>query len=247
MDKNLVYFVSDVHLGLTVGSSSDRERRFADFLKSLPLQTKAVYLLGDIFDFWFEYRFVVPKGFVRTLGALADLADRGVEVYFFKGNHDMWTFGYLEQEIGLKLLHQPHLIEIGGKRFCIGHGDGFDKTDKGYQFLKAIFSCRILQRLLSFVHPGATFSVAHRWSKHNRLTKGTTYKFKGAEEPLYRYAEDFEKQNKVDYFVFGHLHTPGNIKTSGGAEFYILGEWIHGCEYLVFDTQSGFMSWQSST
>ena len=146
MNRKLTYFVSDVHLGLQVDDPSAREARFVDFLRSLPEETAALYLLGDVWDFWYEYRDVVPKGYVRVFGAIADLIDRGVDVYFFQGNHDVWTYSYFE-ELGMKRLEQPSLVEIGGRMFCLGHGDGLGPVPLGYRFLRGVFHSRVLQFL----------------------------------------------------------------------------------------------------
>jgi len=158
------YFVSDVHLGLKVGDPRERELAFVSFLKSLSKETKALYLLGDIFDFWFEYRDVVPKGYVRTLGELARLCDEGVEVYFFKGNHDCWTFGYLEEELGVKVLDQPYITEIDGKVFCLGHGDGLWGEDKVYKIMRSIFRSKICIFLFSLLHSRIAFMFGSGWS-----------------------------------------------------------------------------------
>ena len=243
-DTGKYIFISDVHLGLRVGNPGQREENLVSVLKNLPDDTKALFLLGDIFDFWFEYRYVVPKGFVRTLGALAELADNGVRIYFFKGNHDIWTFGYLEREIGLRVVKQPFIFEAGGKRFCLGHGDGMADGDKGYKILRSIFHNRILQRFFSNIHPRWAFSLAHSWSSHNRLAKGQRYKFKGVDEPLYHYSAQFETKERIDYFIFGHYHAPGEAVTPCGAGFYILGEWIHGCEYLEYDSFTNVITWK---
>ena len=146
------YFVSDVHLGLQVADPQERERRFADFLNGLPDETDAIYLLGDIWDFWYEYRDVVPKGYIRVLSALQALMDKGVKVCFFQGNHDVWTYKYFE-ELGMIRLEQPALVEIGGKVFCLGHGDGLGPVPFGYRFLRGVFHNRFLQFLFSLLHP----------------------------------------------------------------------------------------------
>lgn len=241
----LYYFVSDVHLGLKAFNPKEREKRFVKILRELPSQTKAIYLIGDVFDFWFEYKYVVPRGFSRVLGALADLSDRGVEVFFFKGNHDMWTFGYLEEEIGVKMLPEPSLVDIKGKTFCLAHGDELMSYEPKHLILKRLFHSKKLQVALSAVHPRWTFAFAHYWSKNNRLAKGDIYKFMGKDAPIYKYACEFEKDKRVDYFVFGHFHTPGEIKTPSGAGLYILGEWIHGCEYLCYNSETDTMKWLS--
>jgi UDP-2,3-diacylglucosamine hydrolase len=242
----LYYFISDVHLGLDAFDPAGRERRFAEFLFSLPENTEAIYLLGDIFDFWYEYRHVVPRGFSRTLGALAFLKDRGVRIFFINGNHDVWTYNFLQEEIGVEMLDEMSLLEIEGRLFCLAHGDEL-MGDRSHIFLKRVFKNRFLQRMFSALHPYWAFSLATRWSKHNRLASGRLMKFRGVEDPLYKVAVDFEKVRAVDYFIFGHLHTPGNLKTPGGAGFYVLGEWIHGCDYLVYDSLEGDLRWESGS
>ena len=225
------YFVSDVHLGLKVGNPEEREGRFVNFLRSLPSGTAALYLLGDIWDFWYEYRDVVPKGYVRVFGALADLMDRGVKVYFFQGNHDVWTYSYFE-ELGMIRLEQPATVEIGGKRFCLGHGDGLGPVPAGYRLLRGIFHNRILQFLFSMLHPWLAFRFGNGWSKKNRLARHEEYEFRGKEEPLYRFAAEFEKTHETDCFIFGHYHADVALKTPAGADFYVLKDWMETSSYI---------------
>ena len=191
MDRKLTYFVSDVHLGLDVDDPVARESRFVDFLRSLPEETESLYLLGDIWDFWYEYRDVVPKGYVRVFSALTALMDRGVNVYFFQGNHDVWTYSYFE-ELGMKRLEQPAVVEIGGEMFCLGHGDGLGPVPRGYSFLRSVFHNRILQFLFSLLHPWLAFRLGNGWSRSNRLSRHEEYVFRGKEEPLYKFAAEFE-------------------------------------------------------
>ena len=231
MDRNLTYFVSDVHLGLQVADPAAREARFVGFLRSLPEETAALYLLGDIWDFWYEYRDVVPKGYVKVLAAIQDLMDRGVEVYFLQGNHDVWTYSYFE-EMGMKKLVQPALVEIDGRVFCIGHGDGLGPVPMGYRFLRGVFHNRVLQFLFSMLHPRIAFGLGNGWSKSNRLARNEEYVFRGEEEPLYKFAAEFEKENKVDCFVFGHYHCDVAMKTPAGADFIILKDWMDGSPYF---------------
>jgi len=236
----LTYFVSDVHLGLQVADPVARERRFADFLNSLPEETKALYMLGDIWDFWYEYRDVVPKGYVRVLSALQGLMDRGVEVYFFQGNHDVWTYSYFE-ELGMKRLVQPALVEINGKTFCLGHGDGLGPVPAGYRFLRGVFHNRILQFLFSLLHPWIAFRLGNSWSRRNRLSRHEEYVFKGPDEPLYKFADQFSRENKVDYFIFGHYHSEVmDMKLPSGASLFILKDWMEGAPYMYFDGISTF-------
>ncbi len=231
MSKKLTYFVSDVHLGLQVADPAAREARFVGFLRSLPEETAALYLLGDIWDFWYEYRDVVPKGYVRVLAAIQDLMDRGVDVYFLQGNHDVWTYSYFE-ELGMKKLVQPALVEIDGRVFCIGHGDGLGPVPMGYRFLRGVFHNRVLQFLFSMLHPRIAFGLGNGWSKSNRLARNEEYVFRGEEEPLYKFAAEFEKENKVDCFVFGHYHCDVTMKTPAGADFIILKDWMDGSPFF---------------
>ena len=233
MGRHLTYFVSDVHLGLQIADPADRECRFAAFLRSLPQETEALYLLGDIWDFWYEYRDVVPKGYIRVFSALQELMDRGVKVYFFQGNHDVWTYSYFE-ELGMVRLIQPCIVEISGKRFCLGHGDGLGQVPFGYRFLRGLFHNRIAQFLFSFLHPWIAFRLGNGWSKNNRLTHDIEYEFKGQDEPLYKFAVDFASQNDIDYFIFGHYHSSVDMTLPSGARFLILKDWIKDSPYLYF-------------
>lgn len=241
-EKNLYYFVSDIHLGLNYKDPARRERKFSGFLRSLPAETKALFLLGDIFDFWYEYKNVIPRGFTRTLGALAQLHDRGTEIYFFNGNHDIWTYGYFERELGLVMKRQPYAVRLEGKWFCLGHGDGLGRGDRGYKFLKAVFNCRFLQVLFSGIHPRWAFGLAHAWSKHNRLAKGQRYAFRGEEEGIVRFSNEYqlcrEADEKIDYFIFGHFHYKTRMPLKNGGELVLLGEWIHNFDYIVFDGEN---------
>lgn len=241
LDKKLYYFVSDVHLGLRAVDSSAVERRFLSFLKNIPSNTKALYLLGDIFDFWYEYKYVIPRGYTRVLGALAELVDRGVKVYFFKGNHDVWAYDYFEKEIGMVMLEQPFVVDIQGKKFCLGHGDGLGYTPFGFRLIRWAFHNRFLQTLFSSIHPRWAFALGYGWSKNTRLAKtdGTgksQYVFKGTEEPIYKYALNYPE--KIDYFIFGHFHFPTEVSLPQGAKMYILGDWLNGCDHIVFDGES---------
>ena len=265
VEKNLYFFVSDVHLGLNYKNPVEREKKFSSFLNGLPPQTKEVFLLGDIFDFWYEYKDVIPVGFTRTLGAIASLVDRGVKVHFFNGNHDVWTYRYFRKELGLIMEKQPAVFEIEGKRFCLGHGDGLFGNDPGYAFLYSIFHNRFLQILFSGIHPRWAFLLGHGWSKHNRLTRGQASP-EGAQLTINNciaYAEDFQKKydaaqnsaltgaqtvgnktdlqsvrNKIDYFIFGHFHIRTEQKLQNGSELFMLGDWIYNPDYIVFDGET---------
>jgi len=240
MERTLVYFVSDVHLGLDHKDPGDRERRFVSFLKAIPAhKTRSLYLLGDIWDFWYEYRDVVPKGYCRVFSAIQDLIEEGVEVFFFPGNHDIWCYSYFA-ELGMKILRQPYFVEIGGKSFCLGHGDGLGKVGWSYNFLKAIFNCRFLQVLFSTIHPWFAFRLGNSWSHSNRLSKDLHYNFKGESEPLYRYALEASSSRKVDFFIFGHYHCKVDMMLPTGARLMIMPDWMDSSDYLYFDGISTF-------
>lgn len=240
-DRTLAYFVSDVHLGLDVNDPVDREARFVRFLKSIPAdRTKTLYLLGDIWDFWYEYRDVVPKGYVRVFAALMDLMDAGVEVCFFQGNHDIWCFHYFE-EMGIRILQQPYVVEIGGKVFCLGHGDGLGPGHRWYKLMRWGFRNKFFQRLFSLLHPYIAFRFGKGWSKKSRVAKSEEYVFRGADEPLYRFAADFSARRHVDYFLFGHFHVSEDITLPTGARLLILKDWMRpqSSNFICFDTMSG--------
>ena len=234
-ERRLTYFVSDVHLGLQVSDPAGREARFVDFLRNLPQETNALYLLGDVWDFWYEYRDVVPKGYVRVFAALQDLMDRGVEVFYFQGNHDVWTYGYFE-EMGMTRLEQPYVVEIGGRRFCLGHGDGLGPVPAGYRFLRGVFHNRVLQFLFSMLHPWIAFRLGNGWSKGNRLARHEEYVFRGADEPLYKFAEDFGRDNSVDFFIFGHYHARVDQVLPCGARLMLLKDWLDSSSYICYDS-----------
>ena len=239
MERHLSYFVSDVHLGLQVGKPEAREAAFVRFLKGIPAQeTSALYLLGDIWDFWHEYRDVVPKGYVRVLSALLDLMDAGVKVYFFQGNHDIWTYSYFA-ELGMTPLKQPYVAEIGGKRVCMGHGDGLGPGNYGYKLMRSAFHNHTLQRCFAALHPWFAFRLGNNWSRSSRLAKNITYYFRGADEPLYRFCEKFAAKNgKVHYFIFGHYHCRLDMPAAGG-RLMLLGDWITAPNWIVLDAATG--------
>lgn len=230
-----VYFVSDVHLGLDFKDPDDRERRFVEFLRSIPsAETAAVYLLGDIWDFWYEYRDVVPKGYVRVFAAIMDLMDAGVKVYFMPGNHDIWTYDYF-RSLGMEIISQPHLVEIGGSVYCLGHGDGLGPDLGSYKTLNTVFKSRVFQRLFSLLHPWIAFRLGNGWSRSSRQSHDAEYVFKGSDEPLYRFAQEFSEKQHVDCFIFGHLHCSVDTVLPSGARFMIMKDWIGSSDYLYFD------------
>lgn len=236
-EKGKIYFISDVHLGApALSNNRERELLFAKWLDSIRDDVAELYLMGDIFDFWFEYRKVVPRGFTRILGRLADLTDNGVPVHFFTGNHDVWVFDYLPQEIGLIVHRDEWITEIRGKKFFLAHGDGLNPEDKGYLFLKKIFTSRTLQWWFSRIHPNFAFYLAHNWSKSSRLSKlNRQEEFKVKNECMYKFAENYLQKEWIDYFIFGHRHRMADVEVINGSRFILLGDWITNFSYGIFD------------
>ena len=241
-ERTLVYFVSDVHLGLEVNDPRDREARFVRFLNSIPKdRTDTLYLMGDIWDFWYEYRDVVPKGYVRVFAALMDLIEAGVKVRFFQGNHDIWCYHYFG-DMGIEILQQPYEVEIGGKVFVLGHGDGLGPGHFWYKVMRSSFRNRFCQWMFStFVHPTLAFRLGTGWSKKSRVARSVEYVFRGEDEPLYKFAADYSRARRVDYFIFGHFHTSVDMTLSGGARLLVLKDWMapQSTNFIVFDPTSG--------
>lgn len=238
MPKIKTYFVSDVHLGAPASKNNrEREKLFVEWLDMAARDAREIYLLGDIFDFWYEYRKVAPRGFVRTLGKIAEITDREIPVHFFTGNHDIWVFDYLTSETGIILHRSPIEKEIDGKTFYLGHGDGLDPSEKGYLRLKRIFTSRTAQRLFSMLHPNIAFWFGHKWAKHSRLAKGLEPEIsRGPEfESSVTFAKEYRKHNDVDYFIFGHRHIMMNEEINNQSRVIILGEWFNYFSYAVFD------------
>lgn len=208
------------------------------WLESIRHDAEAIYLVGDIFDFWFEYKTVVPRGYVRLLGKLAELRDSGITLHLFTGNHDMWMFDYLEQELGATLYRAPVVHEIQGTTFFIGHGDGLGPGDQGYKLLKKVFSNRICQWLFARLHPNFSIGLANYLSSRSRASNTEEDLFRGSEnEWLLQYSRRKSEQlPEVDYFVFGHRHLPIDYLLPNGRSRYInLGEWVNFNSYAVFD------------
>lgn len=237
MDRK-VYFISDLHLGATyLDRPLDYERRVVRWLRSIKDKACRLYLLGDVLDYWYEYRTVVPRGYVRFFGALAELADSGVEVTWFIGNHDIWIFDYLPNELGIKVVDGSMVTEIMGRRFFLAHGDGVGELPRGFRFMRALFRNRLCQQLFAAVHPRWTIPFAHRWSAHSRNYSAEIPIFSGEEhEPLIAFARKYQQTHvRVDYFVFGHRHVLLDYPLPEGGEVVILGDWIHHFSYGEFD------------
>ena len=232
-----VYFASDFHLGAPdFDRSLERERKIVRWLNSIAEDAHTVFILGDIFDFWYEYRHVVPRGFVRILGKLAELSDAGIEIIIFTGNHDMWSFGYLEEEIGAKVYRRPQPFEINGVRFLLGHGDGLGPGDRVYKMLKKVFENKVCRWLFSRLHPNFAVSLAKAWSSRSRAAElKKEERFFGEEEWLIQYCKKIEASSHHDYYLFGHRHYPIEFPLNDTSVYLNLGEWMNYFTYAEFD------------
>lgn len=240
MTTKNIYFLSDFHLGVpTHEASLIREKKIVAFLDSIKNQTSELYLLGDAFDFWFEYKHAVPKGHIRLLGKLAEFTDAGIPVHYFTGNHDMWMFDYLPKETGLILYRQPIKRTINEKSFFIGHGDGLGPGDHGYKFIKKVFANKLSQWLFARFHPNFGISLANFWSRRSRVATGTTdYKYLGDDkEFLVQFILEKQKTEHIDYYIFGHRHLPIDINV-GNSKYINLGDWVKYFSYAVWNGQN---------
>ncbi|XLS28991.1 UDP-2,3-diacylglucosamine diphosphatase [Flavobacteriaceae bacterium M23B6Z8] len=233
-----VYFASDNHLGApTREKSFPREQKFVRWLDEVKQDAAAIFLLGDLFDFWFEYHTVVPKGFTRTLGKLAEITDSGIPVYYFVGNHDLWMNGYFEEELNIPVFHKPQEYTFNKIKFLIGHGDGLGPGDKGYKRMKKVFTNPFAKWLFRWLHPDLGVKLAQYLSVKNKLISGDEdVKFLGEEnEWLVQYSKRKLKSTHYDYFVFGHRHLPMEIKVGDRSTYINLGDWIGYYTYGEFD------------
>ncbi len=237
LGKN-IYFISDFHLGAPdYERSLEREKKIVRWLDSIRHDVAVLYLMGDVFDYWFEYKHAVPKGYVRLLGKLAELADAGVEMHYFTGNHDMWVFDYLPNEIGLQMHREPIHKTYNGKKFYLGHGDGLGPGDHGYKFIKRVFANPLAQWLFARLHPNLGLHLMKYFSKKSRIATGTADEiFLGEDkEWLIIHCKDVLKTEHFDYFIFGHRHLPLDLHVGENSRYVNLGEWINHHTYAVFD------------
>jgi UDP-2,3-diacylglucosamine hydrolase len=232
-----IYFASDFHLGLPAGSVPvEREKKVVKWLNSVAGDAKEIYLLGDIFDFWWEYKLVVPKGFTRFFGAVSEITDSGIPVHFFTGNHDMWVGNYFSDECGMTIHTSPITAQFDGKRFHLAHGEGLGTKSTGYKLLLSIFRNKPLQVMYSALHPSIGVGIGHRWSLNSRLGKGITTEFLGEEkEDLITYARTILENEKIDYFIFGHRHLAMKYNLLPETEIVFLGDWIKNGSYAEWD------------
>lgn len=239
-----IYFASDFHLGVPDKASSiERERRVVRWLDEVAIDAQEIFLLGDVFDFWFEYKAVVPKGYIRLLGKLAELSDKGIKLHYFTGNHDMWVFGYFTEELNIPIYRGPIEREINGQHFYIAHGDGLGPGDHGYKFIKKVFASKISQWLFARLHPNFAFGLANFWSKKSRVANGPKdEKFLGEEkEWLVIHSKEVLQKKHYDYFIYGHRHLPLDIRVGEKSRYINLGEWVNHNSYAEFDGKELFL------
>ena len=233
-----IYFLSDFHLGAPdYNSSLLREKKIVSFLDRIKQDASEIFIVGDIFDFWYEYRKVVPRGYVRLLGKLAELTDAGIAIHVFVGNHDMWMSGYFEKELNIPVYHHPLGFSWNNKRFYIGHGDGLGPGDHGYKFLKKVFRNPVCQWMFGQLHPSWGIGLANYFSRKSREKTGNLDEtFLGEDnEWLVIYSREILQKEHYDYFVFGHRHLPLDIKLNQNSRYINLGDWISNFTYAVFD------------
>lgn len=233
--RTKIYFASDIHLGaLGYTSSREREDLFVRWLNTIKADAAELFLVGDVFDFWFEYKTVVPKGYIRFLGKLAELVDAGVKLYLFKGNHDMWMFDYFVQELGATIISNELVIERQDKRIYLHHGDGLGPGDGKYKVLKKFFRSGVCQWLFERLHPNFGVGLANYWSRHSRLAQKDNHQHKADEQEwLVTYCKEVLQTQTYDYMIFGHRHLPLNIEVGPKTQYINLGEWIHYHSFAV--------------
>lgn len=235
-----IYFVSDCHFGVpTPEESRKREKLFIQWLNEIQEDAKEIYIMGDLFEFWFEYKTVIQKGHVRLFGKLAEITDAGIPVYFFRGNHDVWAFDYLNKELGIQIYPDTLIKEWNGKKFFLGHGDGLGAGDNGYKFLKKVFRNKFNQWLFRWLHPDIGTAMGMYWSNKSRVANVNYGLDKVNQAGLDRLKgfcqEKLKTDPSIDYFIFGHIHKPEIIDLDKKAKYVSLGDWINYFSYAVFD------------
>lgn len=232
------YFLSDLHLGAPYFQDShEAEKRVVAFLDSIKNDADAIYLLGDVLDYWYEYRYVVPRGFVRFFGKLAELSDSGIKITWLIGNHDIWIFDYLPNELGIRVVDGTLTEKIHGKTVFMNHGDGVGKLPAGFRFIRSVFRNKICQRAFSAIHPRWTVPFAYNWSRHSRKTgEGRGVPDTKLLAGLRNFAKEYHMDHpEVNFFMFGHVHVLSREEIDDGCEIIVLGEWIRTFSYAVLD------------
>jgi UDP-2,3-diacylglucosamine hydrolase len=238
MAQKKIFFASDFHLGApSYEKSLEREKKIVRWLDEVKEEAEAIYLLGDVFDFWFEYKHAIPKGFIRLQGKIAEITDSGIPVFWFIGNHDMWIFDYIPKELGVTMLREEIVRDFNGKSFFIGHGDGLGPGDHGYKFIKKIFRNKFCQWLFARMHPNLGIAIANLSSRKSRVATGESDAIYHGEEKemLIQFCLEKLKEQHFDYFIFGHRHLPLTIPLTNKSEYINIGDWINYFTYGVFD------------
>lgn len=238
LNNRKIYFASDFHLGVPDHDSSlVREKIIVRWLEHIRHDAHSIYLLGDIFDFWFEYKHAIPKGFIRLQGKLAEIRDAGIPIYLFTGNHDMWMFDYFPRELNIPVYRDSILLNHDGQQLMIGHGDGLGPGDTSYKILKKFFNSKICQWLFARIHPNLGIAIAQYWSRKSRISNiKREEKFEGEQnEYLFVYCTEMEKRKHHDFYIFGHRHLPLDLKIGSNSRYINLGEWVHFRTYGVYD------------
>ena len=241
-----IYILSDAHLGSwAIDHGRTQERRLVRFLDEIKGKARAVYLLGDMFDFWYEWKYCVPKGYTRFLGKLSELTDMGVEVHYFTGNHDIWMYGYLEEECGVVMHRKDETVELYGRVFYLAHGDGLGDPDRKFRLIRGMFHSRLCQRMFSMLHPRWSMWFGMTWAKHSRMKRG------GGQEPpfmgedrecLVRYTKRYMRDHtNIDYFIYGHRHIELDLMLGDDTRMMVIGDWIQQFTYVVFDGDNLFL------
>ena len=233
-----IYFASDQHFGVPdLQQSRIREEKFIRWLDLIKKDAQVLFLMGDLFDFWHEWKYVVPKGYIRVLGKIAELKDSGIEIYFFVGNHDLWMKNYFEEELGIPVYFEKRYYEINDKKFLLAHGDGLGPGDKGYKRMKKVFTNPLAQWAFRWLHPDIAMRIANYMSQKNKMISGDEDKaFLGEDkEFLILYSKEKLKTEKINYFVFGHRHLPMVLDLNDYSKYVNLGDWIVYFTYGVFD------------
>jgi UDP-2,3-diacylglucosamine hydrolase len=240
--KEIIYFASDFHLGVPDHDSSlVREKMLVSWLEKAARDATAIYLMGDLFDFWFEYKTAVPRGYVRLLGKLAEITDAGIPVHLFRGNHDMWAFDYLTKELNIELHRDPEIRKFGNKTFYLAHGDGLGPGDHGYKFIKKVFACRFNQWLFRWIHPDLGMKLGLFWSRQSRYANLANENHEEIDRNIINSRlsvhsrEILESNPGINYFIYGHWHLPLEIKLTETCTQISLGDWLTNFTYARFD------------
>ncbi len=236
-----IFFASDFHLGLDlVKTSKEREEKVVRWLNTVSAEADQLFLLGDIFDFWFEYRRVIPKGYTRLLGKLAQMSDEAIKIHLFTGNHDSWMFDYFQEELGIDVHHQPQSITLGNHTFFVGHGDGLGSHNRKYKFIKSVFRNRVSQSLFAMMHPNVGLSIMKYFSRKSREKNEALEEYNGVEnEWQIQFCESYNTSHQHDYYIFGHRHIPMTCGLSNGhSRYFNIGDWMKHFSYGVYDGQT---------